>query len=288
MSAQVRERHAAELPRTKGALVDLWPDLARTTGCEVIYDALVLHYDAEYSEANGVRASQPVHRDDSVVTVNIALNDGYEGGGTIFEENGDVVRLRKGEALVHDSALRHAGAPTLQGERWALVVFLLHHNLTGTPDHCRLIHRRANDLSRQGDPRRVLDLCRCGLALNPRDPELLILAATAATHLGTTGLDEITFRALALRYAGQALKALPNSPAAMHAFAMSRLMTAQSSDHARAAEDIFHTALATDLPLTPDQRTALETNLNLAQRTHAFLDRQSSTSSKRTGRRKMP
>eukprot|EP00635_Sarcinochrysidales_sp_CCMP3193_P014987 CAMPEP_0118916678 /NCGR_PEP_ID=MMETSP1166-20130328/16627_1 /TAXON_ID=1104430 /ORGANISM="Chrysoreinhardia sp, Strain CCMP3193" /LENGTH=145 /DNA_ID=CAMNT_0006856585 /DNA_START=79 /DNA_END=513 /DNA_ORIENTATION=- len=48
--ANVREVHASELPRTKEVVLKLWPKLASMTGCDYIYDALVLRYDAQFSK----------------------------------------------------------------------------------------------------------------------------------------------------------------------------------------------------------------------------------------------
>ena len=75
--------------------------------------------------------SLPEHRDTSVVSFTIALNGGddFEGGGTWFEDLGDV----KGEGKVVDGSvgcctvfagpMRHAGYPITKGTRWIAVLF---------------------------------------------------------------------------------------------------------------------------------------------------------------------
>mmetsp|Transcript_26230 Transcript_26230/g.84886 ORF Transcript_26230/g.84886 Transcript_26230/m.84886 type:complete len:170 (-) Transcript_26230:840-1349(-) len=55
--SNVREVHASELPRTKEVLLELWPHLASLTGCDFMYDALVLRYDAQFSSDRGVEAT---------------------------------------------------------------------------------------------------------------------------------------------------------------------------------------------------------------------------------------
>lgn len=105
-----------------------------------VYDSLVIRYNGDNVE--GLPASQPLHRDGSIISVNIALNDferneltgenGFEGGGTFFEglicnpENyTPILRpIGTGHAVVHCSNERHAGAPTTRGVREILVFFL--------------------------------------------------------------------------------------------------------------------------------------------------------------------
>jgi len=102
-----------------------------------VYDALYIRYNA--TEAPPMMgASQPLHRDLGIVSVNIMLNDADEftGGGTFFEnqlrdENDTEDPMMKplrpsgvGYALAHYSSERHAGAATRRGVRDILVCFI--------------------------------------------------------------------------------------------------------------------------------------------------------------------
>ena len=122
MSAGHRECHAADLPRTRRWLSAFTErelprlDLPEAASAYAVYDALVLRYD-------GPAAGQPVHADYATVTLNFALNGGFEGGGTRFEALDRTLRAPPGAALAHASARRHAGAPTTNGTRYAMVVF---------------------------------------------------------------------------------------------------------------------------------------------------------------------
>ena len=48
----------------------------------------------------------------------------YSGGGTWFEALESVVHLDKGEAIVFDAKLFHAGVPITRGRRYLLVAFV--------------------------------------------------------------------------------------------------------------------------------------------------------------------
>ena len=85
-------------------------------------DALIVGYDA------AVNATQmPAHRDSALVTVNVALSDAadYEGGGTLIEASGAVLRMDQGHAALHASGVRHAGHHITAGRRWVMVLFVV-------------------------------------------------------------------------------------------------------------------------------------------------------------------
>ena len=73
-----------------------------------------------------MQAELEMHRDGSVVSFNILLNDAseFEGGGTIFEEEGRTVQIQQGDCLVHAGRLRHGGAAVTRGERYVIVGFV--------------------------------------------------------------------------------------------------------------------------------------------------------------------
>ena len=91
-----------------------------------VYDALVIRYNATASAT--ATAGQPLHRDLGIVSVNVMLNEGFEGGGTFFENQHSTHPLKPrngpGHALAHYSHERHAGAGTSKGVRDILVLFI--------------------------------------------------------------------------------------------------------------------------------------------------------------------
>jgi len=101
-----------------------------------IYDALIIRYNAtEASSFGNVGAGQPLHRDKSIISVNIMLNskEEFDGGGTFFENqlistSGEIIKSLKpmgvGHAVAHSSSERHAGAGTVSGVRDILVLFV--------------------------------------------------------------------------------------------------------------------------------------------------------------------
>ncbi|KAL7559028.1 hypothetical protein ACA910_016371 [Epithemia clementina (nom. ined.)] len=135
--------------------------------CVFVYDALYIRYNA--TEASLLQSSsleqdtarrpyagdtaqrrrgagQPLHRDLSLVSVNVMLNDAaeFEGGGTFFEnqlrchhdtspptpasssaaQQEPIKPLGMGHCLIHSSAERHAGANTWKGVRDVMVIFV--------------------------------------------------------------------------------------------------------------------------------------------------------------------
>jgi hypothetical protein len=127
-----------------------------TDGSLCVYDSLVVRYNGDKA-TDRFGASQPLHGDGGVVSVNIALNshrdegckeagicdDTFTGGGTFFEDlirlgdddngnnnnnnngNGSILRPSStGHALAHWSTHRHAGAPTRSGTPEILVIFM--------------------------------------------------------------------------------------------------------------------------------------------------------------------
>ncbi|KAJ1453289.1 hypothetical protein M885DRAFT_524688 [Pelagophyceae sp. CCMP2097] len=87
-----------------------------------VVDAFVVKYNA----TAGQSFLKP-HRDGSVLSFNIALNDvgDYDGGGTWFEGLGSAVRSDNGHVLAHASGLLHGGHPITGGVRYILVAFCI-------------------------------------------------------------------------------------------------------------------------------------------------------------------
>ena len=79
----------------------------------------------------------PIHVDESTHSIVLALNNGYEGGGTFVVANEDdtrddcVVRLETGQVLCFRGDLvRHGGEPVTRGTRYILAAFLYYDTTT--------------------------------------------------------------------------------------------------------------------------------------------------------------
>ena len=86
--------------------------------------------------ADGKNSSFGLHVDHTAVTVNIALSDDFDGGGTFMRAStkaapteagrssqGFCLRPRPGIALVHNGEVAHAGNTITRGSRYVLVAF---------------------------------------------------------------------------------------------------------------------------------------------------------------------
>ena len=107
-----------------------------------VYRGLVICYDA----AAGL-THQPIHRDGALIScvVPLSASSEYEGGGTYVEPLERAFALEQGCALLHPSAIRHAGRRITSGHRWVLVLFLNGLELS-EGDHGRRFHARAREL----------------------------------------------------------------------------------------------------------------------------------------------
>jgi len=87
-----------------------------------VADAFVVKYNA-----SGGQTHLSPHRDGSVLSFNIALNDRweYEGGGTWFEGLGRSLPIERGHVCCHASGVLHGGHPITAGVRYILVGFVI-------------------------------------------------------------------------------------------------------------------------------------------------------------------
>ena len=112
--------------------------------CFYTHDAFVVKYTAREETANEDKDETnqtsnnnndntylPIHVDESTHSIVLALNDGYEGGGTFVVANEDdtrddcVIRLETGQVLCFRGDLvRHGGEPVTRGTRYILAAFL--------------------------------------------------------------------------------------------------------------------------------------------------------------------
>lgn len=103
----------------------------------VLYDGLVLGHQ-------GPSRSQPIHRDASLLTLNVALSslDEFDGGGTYVEAIDETLKINQGHLLCHAGGAMHAGIGISKGERWVLVLFVLAEK---QPQMARRCHAEALD-----------------------------------------------------------------------------------------------------------------------------------------------
>ena len=82
----------------------------------------VVRYDAS------AQHHLPMHRDQSSLSVTLALNDpgdDFEGGGTAFAAPvGETVSPEAGHVVAFRGGLRHGGAPVVRGTRYVVAAFL--------------------------------------------------------------------------------------------------------------------------------------------------------------------
>jgi predicted 2-oxoglutarate/Fe(II)-dependent dioxygenase YbiX len=85
-----------------------------------VHDAFVVRYDA------AAQRHLPVHRDQSVFSLTIALNPRaeFEGGGTYFADARTVVCPDAGHVLAFSGETRHGGEPITAGVRYIIAAFL--------------------------------------------------------------------------------------------------------------------------------------------------------------------
>ncbi|VEU33667.1 unnamed protein product [Pseudo-nitzschia multistriata] len=126
-NSQLGEARLSRMPKTRAWLKEalqtrFYPLLKNRFGVDdiVLYDGLVLGNLAP-------TMSQPIHRDASLLTINVALSalDDYEGGGTYIEALDEVLTIDQGHLLCHAGSAMHAGNAISKGERWVFVLFLL-------------------------------------------------------------------------------------------------------------------------------------------------------------------
>ncbi|KAG7356642.1 hypothetical protein IV203_001328 [Nitzschia inconspicua] len=170
-----------------------------------VYDSLMIRYNASASDHKS--AGQPLHRDLGVISVNVMLNDGFEGGGTYFDNQADGELVANNDqaclmpikpsggpgcCIAHFSNERHAGAGTTSGVRDILVFFLSLDELTPQLSNAHLKQTRsACDDRLQQDQENVSSkekiLCRIrhqrlAIEMLPNDGE-------AYLYLGSALLD---------------------------------------------------------------------------------------------------
>ncbi|KAL1507563.1 hypothetical protein AB1Y20_007183 [Prymnesium parvum] len=153
MTETNRDVPVHEMPRTlrwleEGGLLRLC-SLARACFASAVserglwvYRGLVIKYSFDEGLTH-----QPIHRDASLLSclVPLSRSSEYEGGGTWIEPLGQSLVLEQGHALLHPSAVRHAGGRLRGGTRVVLVLFLNSHRMH-FGEHGRRLRARAQNI----------------------------------------------------------------------------------------------------------------------------------------------
>ena len=174
------EVEISELPGATQILAAALPRLAATAAAALLPSdisaaslrvsplspPLIVRYDAAKR-----RDHMTDHGDFSLLTLNIALSTGHEGGGTWVQalggDGGETIQLTDvGQALIHGGPLWHAGARTVEGMRYILVVFL---HCASYIDHSTRLQTRAIGKLREGDPAGAAGLLDLAIEVNPAD-----------------------------------------------------------------------------------------------------------------------
>ncbi|KAJ2712778.1 hypothetical protein H4R19_002580 [Coemansia spiralis] len=101
----------------------LFPWLQARTGIDVGFwafrDLFVVGYHEDHQRA------LDLHSDGCLASLTLLLNDPaeFEGGGTLFDKFGLLVRHAPGDAWIHDGKLRHGAAEIARGQRVVMVAF---------------------------------------------------------------------------------------------------------------------------------------------------------------------
>jgi hypothetical protein len=104
----------------------LFPVLAKRFSFEISSFEFRDLFFVKYMAVAGKQSYVDVHRDGSILSFNILLNEEteFDGGGTWFEHTQRTHPNKRGNALVHSGKLRHAGTAITRGVRLILVGFI--------------------------------------------------------------------------------------------------------------------------------------------------------------------
>eukprot|EP00438_Fugacium_kawagutii_P003505 Skav218386 [mRNA] locus=scaffold2066:404308:405384:- [translate_table: standard] len=141
-SGWTTDRHAAyattDVPCSEVTEIDAWVRESLSTR---VFSKLASRHGWSYEgESRGLyfrdlffvkysvdgQAGLALHRDGSIVSFNVLLNQAteFEGGGTYVEADDCAYQIDQGDCFVHSGKLRHGGQPVTKGERFILVAFV--------------------------------------------------------------------------------------------------------------------------------------------------------------------
>ena len=196
-NSQLGEARLSNMPKTRDWLkktlaTRFYPLLKDRFGTDdiVLYDGLVLGNLAPTQ-------SQPIHRDASLLTLNVALStpSDYEGGGTYIEALDDIMQIEKGHLLCHAGSAMHAGNAITRGERWVFVLFLLGKN---QPQVARRCHARAIDHMRNQEFDKAEEYLQTGLQSIAPNRDHLLHSTMGRLHLAKGNHPSKAFESFAL------------------------------------------------------------------------------------------
>lgn len=173
-NSRLGEARLSNMPQTRAWLqktlsTRFYPLLKDRFGVNdlVLYNGLVLGNQAP-------TRSQPIHRDASLLTLNVALSTpqrDYDGGGTYLEALDEILYIERGHLLCHAGSAMHAGNGISRGERWVLVLFLLDPK---QPQLARRCHAKAIEHLQRGEHHQAEDVLALGLnSIAPHHDHLL-------------------------------------------------------------------------------------------------------------------
>lgn len=148
-------------------------------------DALVIGY----GYFGGGSRSQPLHRDASLLSLNVALSPptDYIGGGTYFQDLDTRLGLEQGHVMCHAGGSMHAGNGIESGERWILVLFVL---AQPEPQPARRCHTMGLQATRAGNHQEALQAFAAGLAVAPQDHLLQLDLGRVHAQMGHNDLAQ--------------------------------------------------------------------------------------------------
>lgn len=126
----------------------LFAHLFRTSPYFYVHDAFVVRY-----QGSEVSNHLPIHTDESSHSFVLALNDcsAYEGGGTCFFVEDEVIRLKVGELLsFRGDRILHGGEAVISGTRYILAAFLYHDDSDGSTASKRQKRNQSEDVTHRG------------------------------------------------------------------------------------------------------------------------------------------
>ena len=154
----------------------LYPDFVQDPADLCIDSAYLFKYTAE----TGRRTE--VHTDCGCLSFTIALNDGYEGGGTFFEglqdnNNSQVLQMRQGQITMRPGGVKHAGCAIESGVRYIIGGFCMNRKKV---EAVRMLLNQDADISE----RRQQALFEAAIFLNPTSDIPYNLLANGYLKLG--------------------------------------------------------------------------------------------------------
>ncbi len=196
-NSQLGEARLSNMPKTRDWLrktlaTRFYPLLKDRFGTDdiILYDGLVLGNLAPTQ-------SQPIHRDASLLTLNVALSStsDYDGGGTYIEALDDIMQIEKGHLRCHAGCAMHAGNAISRGERWGFVLFLLGKN---QPQIARRCHSRAIDHMRKQEFDKAEGYLQTGLESIAPNHDHLLYSTMGRLHLAMGNHPSKAFESFAL------------------------------------------------------------------------------------------